>query len=75
MVINSANVNKTNNHRLSPLDSTAHKKDHVIYDVENPGPSGLGRAQKGGGVTPDNGVIILKKAYLCYCLGMVQVHD
>jgi hypothetical protein len=46
MVINSININKTNNHLSSWL--TEHKKIKT-YDVGNPGP-GLGQAHKCGRV-------------------------
>jgi len=53
MVINSTNINKTNNHlseALTLTELTEYKKDNdkYMYDVENPDP-GLGQAQKCGG--------------------------
>jgi hypothetical protein len=48
MVINSTNINKTNNH-LSPQINTVNIKKTMTYDVGNPGP-GLELAQKCGEV-------------------------
>jgi hypothetical protein len=52
MVNNSTNINKINNHLSSLL--TEHKKN-MTYDVGNPD-SGIGQAQKCGGVKPVNGI-------------------
>ena len=53
MVINSTNINKTNNYQSSYLNSVNTKKT-TTYDVGNPGP-GLEKAQKNGRVKPING--------------------
>ena len=50
MVINSTNINKTNNHHhLSSLLNSLNTEKTTTYDVGNPDP-GLGQAQKCGGV-------------------------
>jgi len=54
MVINSTNINKTNNQ--SPLiltELTEHKTKTTTYDVDNSG-SVLGQTQTYGGVKPVN---------------------
>ena len=51
MFINFTNINKTNNHSSSQLNSSNAKKT-MTYDIGNPGPS-LGQAQKYG-VKPVN---------------------
>ena len=52
--VNSNNINKTNNHLSSKLNSLNTKKT-TTYDFQNPGP-GLGQAQKHGRVKPVNGM-------------------
>jgi len=53
MVINSTNINKTNNHLSSYLNSLNTKKA-TTYDVGNLSPD-LGQAQPCGGIKPVNG--------------------
>ena len=54
MVNNSTNINKTNNHLSSQLNSLNTDKTTTYY-VGNPGP-GLGQAHKSGRVAPVNGI-------------------
>jgi hypothetical protein len=58
MIINSTNINKTNNLLLAQLNSLNTKKN-TIYDFGNPGP-GLGHTQTSGGVKPVNGILTLR---------------
>jgi hypothetical protein len=53
MVINSTNINNTNNHLSSLLNLLNKKRETTTYDVENPG---LGQAQKCVGVKLINGI-------------------
>ena len=54
MVINSININKSNNH-LSPQLNSLNTKQTTTYDVGNPDP-GFGQAQKCDGVKPVGGI-------------------
>jgi len=56
MIINPTNINKTNNHPSSLLNSE-HKKT-TIYEVGNASP-GFRQAQQYGGVKPFNGITTL----------------
>jgi hypothetical protein len=54
MVINSTNINKTNNILSFQLNSLNTKKT-TTYDIGSPGP-GFGQAQQCGEIKPVNGI-------------------
>jgi hypothetical protein len=58
MVINSNNINKTNNHLSSKLNSLNNKKT-MTYDVEKAGTC-LGQAHKCGRINLVNGIPVLR---------------